>query len=171
MSTLRSPAYGDAGGALAPRRSRKRGLPSTTILRLRVAAHHAALDSELARGSDPAGRPELAMRAAQLQRPRHRRVLARTLRRVVDEAIGPRPPIRATAVVIARAQVLAAADDVLALADRLDGTQPAHVTGLAIAQRLITDALESPLYVPSQPDTLSRLARQAVAKIDEPARP
>jgi hypothetical protein len=71
--------------------------------------------------------------------------------------------------VIARKQILAHADDVLALADRLDSPQPAHATGIAIAQRLITDALESPLYVTSEPDALSRVSRRAVAEMDDPA--
>lgn len=167
MSALPSPAYGDAG-AVAPRGSRQRGARPTIVDRLRVAARHDALDAALAAGADRIRQPQLALRAAQLERPRHRRVLARTLRGVVDEATGSRPPARATAIVIARRHLLAGADDVLALADRLDSAQPAHATGIAIAQRLITDAL-SPLYMPSERDMLGALSRRAIAEMDDPA--
>ena len=90
MSTHLIRTYRDAH-AFAPRRPRKRRAVSATILRLRVALRHDLLDSTLARGADPASQPALAVRATQLERPRHRRALARTLRRVVDEATAPRP--------------------------------------------------------------------------------
>jgi hypothetical protein len=168
MSTLRRPAYGEAG-VLRPGRPRRRYPRSAAVVRLRVAVSRDALDTALARGADRTHRPDLAMRAAQLQRRRHRRALARTLRHVVAEARGPRSPVRATAVIIARAQVADHGDDVLALAERLDSPQPAQAAGIAIAQRLVTDALRSPLYVISEPDTLKRLTRQAVANMDDPA--
>jgi hypothetical protein len=135
-------------------------------LRLRVATHRDLLDSLLARGADPTNQPALTMRAAQLGSRRHRRTLARSLRRTVEEAGASRPPTRATAVVTARAQILAATGDVLALADRLDSAQPAHTTGVAIAQRLLTDAVESPLYVAAGRGALGRLSRLAVETMD-----
>ena len=168
MSTLPSSAHRDAC-TVAPRRPRKRSLLSPTVLRLRVAVRHDSLDSALARGADPASRPQLAMRAAQLERPRHRSTLARTLRRVVDEATGPRPAARPTAVVvIARNQILAHANDVLELAVRLDCPHPAHPTGIAIAQRLVTDAVESPLYVEEKRSALNLVCRQAVMQMGDP---
>jgi hypothetical protein len=167
VSTLPSTAYRDAR-TLAPRRPRKRSVLSATVLRLRVAVRHDSLDSALARGADPASRPQLAMRAAQLERPRHRRTLARTLRRVVDEATGPRRAARPTAVVIARKQILAHANDVLELAVRLDCPHPAHPTGIAIAQRLVTDAVESPLYVEEERSALNHVCRQAVMQMGDP---
>jgi hypothetical protein len=167
VSALPSPAYRDAR-TLAPRRPRKRSVLSATVLRLRVAVRHDSLDSALARGADPASRPQLAMRAAQLERPRHRRTLARTLRRVVDESTGPRPAARPTAVVIARKQILAHANDVLELAVRLDCPHPAHPTGIAIAQRLVTDAVESPLYVEEERSALNHVCRQAVMQMGDP---
>jgi len=167
VSSLASPAYRDAR-TLAPRRPRKRSVLSATVLRLRVAVRHDSLDSALARGADPASRPQLAMRAAQLERPRHRSTLARTLRRVVDEATEPRPAARATAVVIARKQILAHANDVLNLAVRLDCPHPAHPTGIAIAQRLVTDAVESPLYVEEERSALNHRCRQAVMQMGDP---
>jgi hypothetical protein len=167
VSTLSSRAYRDVR-TFAPRRPRKRSVLSLTVLRLRVALHHDSLDSALARGADPASRPQLAMRAGQLERPRHRRTLARTLRRVVDEATGPRPAARPTAVVIARNQILAHADDVLELAVRLHCPHPAHPTGIAIAQRRVTDAVESPLYVEQERSALTHVCRQAVTQMGDP---
>ena len=167
MSTLRSPALGNT--AATPVGPRRQGALSTTLLRLRVATHHDLLDSLLARGADPTGQRALAMRAAQLGSRRHRRTLARTLRRTVEEAGASRPPARATVVVIARAQIRAAAGDVLALADRLDSAQPARPAGVVIAQRLLTDALDSPLYVQAERGALGRWSRLAVATMDAPA--
>ena len=167
MSTHPIRTYRDAR-TFAPRRPLKRRAVSATILRLRVAARHDLLDSALARGEDPASRPALAVRATQLERPRHRRALARTLRRVVDEATGPRPVARPIAVVIARNQILAHANDVLELAVRLDCPHPAHPTGIAIAQRLVTDADESPLYVEEERSALTHVCRQAVMQMGDP---
>jgi len=108
------------------------------------------------------------MRAAQLERPRHRRTLARTLRRVVDEATRPRPAARPTAVVIARKQILAHANDVLELAVRLDCPHPAHPRGIAIAQQLVTHAVESPLYLEAERSALTDVCRQAVMQMGDP---
>lgn len=165
MSTVSKPAYG-AAAPLAPSRPRRGHPRSATVTRLRVATHRNALDAALAGGSERTRQPELAMRAAQLERPRHRRALARTLRAFVDEASGPRPPARATAVVISRAEIRAQADSVLALAARLDSAQPAGAAGIAIAQRLVTDALASPLYVSRNPMLLTALVDAAIAKMD-----
>ena len=167
MSTLTSPVYSDAY-TLTRHRPRKRSALSVTLLRLRVGVHHDSLDDALARGADPASQPQLVMRAAQLERPRHRRTLARTLRRVVDEATGPRAAARPTAVVIARKQVLAHANDVLELAVRLDCPHPAHPTGIAIAQQLVTDAIESPLYVEGERFALNHACRRAVMQMGDP---
>ncbi len=166
MSTVSSTAYRHAR-TLAPRRPRKRRALSA-VLRLRVAVGHDSLDSALARGADPASSPQLAMRAAQLERPRHRRTLARTLRRIVVEATGPRPAARPTAVMIARKQILAHADDVLELAVRLDCPHPAHPMGIAIAQRLVTHPFESPLYLESERSALTHVCRQAVMQMGDP---
>lgn len=164
MSTLNSVDFGQAG-------AREPSWPTVPVrpsasLRLKVAIRRNALDAALAQGADINARPELALRAAQLQRPRHRRTLARTLRRVVAEACGPRPPVRATAVIIARSQIRAQRDDLLALADRLESRQPTRAAGVAIVQRLITDAIRSPLYVESDPRTLQELARNAGLRMD-----
>jgi len=165
MSTIPEPAYGGAA-PLAPSRPRRGQPRAATVTRLRVATHRNTLDAALAGGTERTRRPELALRADQLERPRHRRSLARTLRAFVDEASGPKPPVRATAIVISRAQIRAHADSVLALAARLDSQQPAGAAGIAIAQRLVTDALASPLYVSRDPKLLKALVDSAIAKMD-----
>jgi hypothetical protein len=71
-------------------------------------------------------------------------------------------------VVIRRNQIRAEAADLLALAGRLDSPRLAYASGIAIAQRLITDVLESPLYVASDPGSLADLAQQAAAAMDNP---
>jgi len=168
MSTVRSPVPAEAQPLASPR---LRTLPArpTVLTRLRVAIHRDALDTALAAGADPSRQLELAIRAAQLERPRHRRALAKTLRRCVVESRAPLPPVRATPVVIARKQIREQADDVLALAARLDRAEPAQVKGIAIAQRLVTDALESPLYKASDAGSIARLTREAAVSMDDPA--
>jgi hypothetical protein len=54
---------------------------------------------------------------------------------------------------------------VLALAERLDCPHPALAPGIAIARRLVTDGLDSQLYAASEPHTLARFARLAVAEM------
>jgi hypothetical protein len=163
VATLPVIGYHDARPA-TPRR-RPRMLPRL-LLSLQVAARHEALDRELALGADPRGRPELALRAIQLERMRHRAALARTLRRVVADAAAPPAIGRVPPVAVQRRQVLADAADLAALADRLAFPQPPDsVTGVAIARRLITDGLASPLYAPCEPHTLRRLARNALAEL------
>jgi hypothetical protein len=162
MSTVRSAATGHVRAA-APRRRHR--LPRPLLL-VAVAAARDELDAALARGADPLGGPLLALRAAQLERPRHRRAIARSLRRAVAEATSARPPARAAAApTIARGQVLDDARDVLALALRLECPWPADAPGIAIAQRLLTDAFASPLYACCEPHTLARLARRAQAEM------
>jgi len=131
-----------------------------------VAIRHSELDAALARGADPRGRAELALRAVQLERMRHRRVLARTLRRVVAEAHAAPSVGRPQPIALQRAAVRADAADLLALAERLAFPQPpASVAGVAIAQRLVTDGLTSPLYAACEPHTLRRLTRHALSEI------
>ena len=140
----------------------------TALVHLRVVVAHDALDTALAQGADPSRRPELAIRAAQLVRPRHRRALARTLRGVIAEANRPPASARSTAAVICRHQIRAHADEVLALAGRLDNPRLAYASGIAIAQRLITDVLESPIYVACDSDRLRDLVDLAVTGMDDP---
>jgi hypothetical protein len=167
MTTGPSPAAHGPGVLTA---SLSHGLDGHSVIlaRLRVVVARDALDTALARGADPASRLELAIRAAQLVRPRHRRALAGALRGFVAEASGQPPPVRSTAVRICRNQIRANAADLLALADRLVSPRLAYATGIAIAQRLITDVPESPLYVACDAARLAHVTQQALAGMDDP---
>jgi hypothetical protein len=135
-------------------------------LRLRVFAERDQLDTALALGVNPHNRPELALRAAQLEGRRHRRALARTMRRIVRDACGRPVPSRAAAVPMQRGQIRAGASDLLAAAERIASGEPADPSGIAIAQWLITNVFESPLYVESDDEAVSRLSRRAIARMD-----
>lgn len=141
---------------------------SKVLTHVRVALNRAALEAQLAAGLNPRRTPELSLRATQLAARRRRRALARTLRGIVAEACEPRPPARAVAVIIARDQVRSAADDLLALAARLDSPRPAHACGIAAVRLLITDGTSSPFYVDTAPGVVERRARAALADMDRP---
>jgi hypothetical protein len=144
-------------------------MPSSTLVtHLHTAFQRGALDAQLSAGIDPRRTPELSLRATQLSTRRHRGALARTLRGIVAEASEPRPPVRAIAVLVARPQVRAAADSLLALAARLDSPRPAHAGGIAAVQRLITDTNGSPFYVDCAPGLIERRAGDAIAAMDRP---
>jgi hypothetical protein len=136
-------------------------------LLLIAALRRDGLDDELAQGVRPWHRPLLAVRARRLASERNRRMIARSLRRCVAEATSP-AGLRAAAP-IDRGAVRESASELLALASRLESDRPAGVTGLAIAQRLVTDGVASPLYGPRSRGTLSSRVRNALAWIDEPA--
>ena len=134
-------------------------------LRIRAAVRAAKLTQMLAEGADPGASDELAVRARQLTSERNRRVLARSLRRTLTEAQRP-ARTRARVVIIDRA---AALDAELVIAEavlRLENTTPVRAQGIAALERIITDAVNSPLYVSSEPGTLRRAIRAATAALD-----
>jgi hypothetical protein len=137
-------------------------VPRSIFPRLRVAVGRRALTRELSEGADPASSPECSVRAAQLTSHRNRRQLARTLRRTIGEAHRP-PMTRSRVVIIRRAAVLDAEDALTAMIDRLGSSQPVRAEGMAIAERIVTDADWSPLYNPAEPGALRRLVRAATA--------
>lgn len=116
-------------------------------LNLRVLLSHWRLDHELARGVVPNGEPELALRAAQVVRPRHRRQLAAALKRLVAEADADKKVFTA-ALPVQREQVLVARDVLLAVADVLLAAESVTPRGVAMVWVLLTD-VESPIYTRS----------------------
>ena len=66
-------------------------IPRPLALRAQVAAHRRSLTRELSEGATPASSPELTLRAEQLTSDHKRRVLARSLRRTIHEALHPAP--------------------------------------------------------------------------------
>jgi hypothetical protein len=139
--------------------------PGSLSLRTRVALHRHGLTRALAEGADPTARPELAVRAAQLTSERNRRGVARTLCRVIAEA--HEPPINPFQVAfIRRPAVLEAQDAIGAMIERLRSPRPVCAEGMAMAERIITNADCSPLYNPSEPSTLRRQILVATAALD-----
>jgi hypothetical protein len=111
----------------------------------------ASLDEALANGVPPESGPALALRAERLIAPRMRRRLAHTLRFYVNEARRRRAPSRAPwpaappPLPASGPHVAGAADELLALADLLEGPGPAEVRGVALVSVLLTDG-GSPLH-------------------------
>jgi hypothetical protein len=101
-------------------------------------------------------------------RQRNRRALARSLERTVAEAHRP-AMMRARVSIIDRAAVLDAEDAIAEMIKRLPGPGPVRPQGLAMLERILTNADRSPLYNRAEPGALRRVIRGATAALD--ARP
>ena len=62
--------------------------------------------------------------------------------------------------------MLEAEDAIQAMIERLRSPEPVTVKGMALAERIITDGLSSPLYGRAEPGTLRRLVLVATAELD-----
>jgi len=145
-----------ASTALLHHRARA-GTPPFVGLRVRFA--QGALDRALADDARPARSPELALRARQLATPREARMVAERLRAILDDL--DRPPHGLSArVPLQRAQIAAARPFLANLVDRLDDVEHPRAAGVARARLLVVDG-DSPLYAPSHPGSLARLAWRA----------
>src|SRR5262245_65643809 len=101
---------------------------------------HWSLDTRLAAGFDPASDPALELRAAQLGSARHRRRLAASVERLTRESnLDGRSGISA-AVPVVREQVTEARDSLLLLAHTLRNAERVRARGVAMVERLLTDA-------------------------------
>lgn len=111
-------------------------------LRLRTLTRRASLDAALAEGVDPCSDPLLALRAEQLTSQPTRQAIARTIRNLLDAADEPwhgsRPPLQS-------GDVLAARDELLAVARCLEGPEPMSPQAAALAAQLVWDSA-SPIY-------------------------
>jgi hypothetical protein len=146
----------------SPRVGSGAAVPRSLFPRLRAVVSRRALTRELSGGADPASSPELSRRAAQLTSSRTRKQLARTLRRTIGEAHHP-ALTRSRVVIIRRAAVLDAEGALNVMIDRLGSSEPVRAEGMAIAERILTDADSSPLYNPAEPGALRHLVRVATA--------
>lgn len=116
------------------------------MLRVRTLSRRIHLDAELAAGADPARDPALELRARQLTGTATRAAIATTIHHLLDAADDPptaltrgaRPPLQLEA-------LLAARDDMLAIADRLTAPGPVSPRTAALAAQLVWDAA-SPVY-------------------------
>lgn len=132
---------------------------------IRTALHRDDLTRALAEGVDPGISDALSLRADQLIARRSRKSLARSLRGTIAEAHKP-VMSRPRAVIIDRAAVLDAEDAIRAMIDRVADSRPIRAKGMAIAERMLTNAELSPLYNASEPGSLRRLIRAATAAMD-----
>jgi hypothetical protein len=113
------------------------------------------LNRQLAAGVEPWRSPVHAARARQLTGDRTRRMLARGLERLVEQAEEP-PSFSRTAVIQPwRPGVREARPLMLTLASRLRGSAPVDPRGIAALKDLLTDGA-GPVYTPSDPNTLKR---------------
>ena len=123
-----------------------------------------ALVRRLAAGARPSDSPELARRARQHCSPRHRRVLASGLERVIDEAL-QRPRPYSAAVPLRRPVILHEREGLLELAFELrDITQQVAPQGVALVDQPLSDG-GSPLYTESPDETLEDAIRRARAAL------
>jgi hypothetical protein len=126
----------------------------------RVAARIRAreLDATLADGADPASRVTLALRARRLIAPRARRRLARSLRNAVSAARAPRT--RPATIAGYGPHVVAASEELLALAERLERQTAVDARGVALTQLMLTEG-GGPLYSDRGAERLIEAARRA----------
>ena len=124
------------------------------------------LDVELARGVPPEARAALALRAHTLGEPRTRQALAQSLRHTLDNARQGSPPRRGQVAAI-RADVLAAADQLEQLIERLLEPGIVEARGLAQVRVLLTDG-GGPLYFRGASQDLRAAAARALTQL-EPA--
>jgi hypothetical protein len=135
-------------------------------LREQLAAwlHGAALDRALAEGQAPESGVALTLHARRLIALRTRRRLAKTLKGMVATTRrAPAPPSRP-----AGPQVLRAAPQLLALAERLEHTGPVDARGVALARQLLRDGF-GPLYADRGARRLAEAAAEATIALDPAA--
>lgn len=125
--------------------------------RLTARLRAGALDAALVAGAPPETSVPLSLHAEHLCAPSHRRLLARSLRRLV--AVSEAPATRRRSVPVNRAAVLRARGELESLADRLASAGPLDVRGVAKLRALLSDGT-GPLY---RPATAARLDRELVA--------
>jgi hypothetical protein len=128
----------------------------------RLRAHR--LDSELAGGAAPGERAALAIRAQALGDRRVRTTLANGIRRVLDEAHGPRR-LSIAQIPLHRRAVLSAADQLEELAARLLAPGPLAARGIAQVRLLLTDG-RSPIYCGSSTEELLAAASRALSALE-----
>jgi hypothetical protein len=113
------------------------------------------LNRQLAAGVEPWCSPVHAARARQLTGHRTRRMLARGLERLVEQAEEPPSLSRAAVIHPWRPGVREARPLILTLASRLRGSAPVDPRGIAALKDLLTDG-GGPVYSPGDPNTVKR---------------
>jgi hypothetical protein len=133
---------------------------------LRTSVNRAKLTRALAEGADPGASDELALRSRQLTSERNRKTLARSLRRSIVEAHRP-ARTRGAVSIIDRRGVLDAEPAIAEMIQRLLRPRPVQAAGMAMVERILTNADRSPLYNPSEPGALRQTIRVATVALDQ----
>jgi hypothetical protein len=133
-----------------------------TVDRIAARIHGLELDRRLAEGTPPEANATLTLRAERLLGRTERRRIAAGLRDLVR--LAQRPLAVPVGVPIARQEVLDAAPAIQILADRLDGSEPVGVRGVALARLLLTDGT-GPLYSGGRSRAVARAIDEALAAI------
>jgi len=131
--------------------------------RVVVRARASALDRELAAGASPESSIALAVHAGRLCQPAQRRVLARSLHRIValsDAPIGGR--LKAP---VCRPAVQRSRTELAAVAGRLTADGPVNVRGVARLRHLLADGT-GPLYGSGPPERLHDELAGVLAALD-----
>lgn len=118
---------------------------------LLVRARASALDRELAAGCSPESTIGLAVHAGRLCRPAQRRVLARSLDRII--AASDAPVGRSLKAPVCRPAVQRARTELAAIVGRLTADGPVNVRGVARLRHLLADGT-GPLYRSGPPERL-----------------
>jgi hypothetical protein len=111
------------------------------------------IDRRIAQGAPSWRSPTYAARSLQLTGLRYRRVLARSLERLIEDAERPRDRFSAV-VPPCREQVREAMPAMLALASRLRSSEPVDARGVAQLTSLLCDTA-GPCYMRARPGALA----------------
>jgi hypothetical protein len=137
----------------------------TLLERIEAHLHADRLDEQLASGALPESSPLLELRAVQICRPSQRRLLARSVRRLLEDADAPDESIFARRPLALLARVRRARTELMALLDRLEHAGPVSARGVAAVRLLLSDGT-GPLYREDCPQPLERAVRQVAALLD-----
>ena len=113
------------------------------------------LDRQFAAGGESWRAPVHAARARQLTSDRTRRLLARSLERLIEQAEEPPKRYHTAVIQPSRPRVREARPLMLTLASRLRSNAPVAPRGITTLNELLTDGA-GPVYIPGDPETLKR---------------
>lgn len=140
------------------------------MLRARVWMRQLELDAALAGGAEPAHSEELELRARQLADHKTRNKLAAAITRLVRIADGHRTPMTTPNPPFRPNQVQANRSLLMELAERLRGPRSVALQGMALTSLLLNDG-GGPLTTATDPTTLERAVRTALAALNEKPHP